>query len=79
MVEQVIRPTGLIDPVVRIEPAQGPGPRPPGRGQERARTRRAGPGHDADQTPGRRSFAVHEGARPALQVAATRNSTPSSG
>ena len=32
-VEQVIRPTGLVDPLVEIRPARSPGRRPPRRGQ----------------------------------------------
>ena len=69
VVEQVIRPTGLVDPIVRVEPARGrsrhssprSGPERPGR---------AGPDHDPHQAAGRGSVALPQGAGSALQVAA---------
>ena len=47
VVEQVIRPTGLIDPIVRVEPARGQVPALLERGQDARRQGRAGAGHDA--------------------------------
>jgi excinuclease ABC subunit B len=41
--EQVIRPTGLIDPAGRDPPGQAPGRRPPRRGQARSPTRAIAP------------------------------------
>ena len=49
VVEQVIRPTGLIDPEVHHQADQGPDRRPGARDQAADRARRAGPGHHADQ------------------------------
>jgi len=53
VVDQVIRPTGLVDPVVRVEAARGQVPGAPGRDQDAGRRRRARAGHDADQAAGR--------------------------
>ena len=49
VVEQIIRPTGLVDPEVDRQADQGPDRRPDRRDQHPHRARRAGPGHDADQ------------------------------
>ena len=72
VVEQVIRPTGLVDPVVRVEPARGQVPAPARRGQATGGPGRARPRHDAHQAARRGPVAVPEGARAALQVAALR-------
>ena len=53
VVEQVIRPTGLVDPKIVVEAAQGPDRRPDARDQDPGRARRAGAGHHADQEDGR--------------------------
>ena len=72
VVEQVIRPTGLIDPIVRVEPARGQVPALLGRGQEAGREGRARPGHDPDQAARRGPLALPQGAGAALQVAPLR-------
>ena len=52
-VEQVIRPTGLVDPRDRRQADQGPDRRPGARDPRARRAQRAGAGHDADQEDGR--------------------------
>ena len=52
-VEQVIRPTGLIDPPVEIRPARSPGRRPPERDQGGRAARLSHAGHGVDQAHGR--------------------------
>ena len=49
VVEQVIRPTGLVDPRGRHQADQGPDRRPAARDQAAGRARRAGAGHHAHQ------------------------------
>ena len=53
VVEQVIRPTGLLDPGDRGSPNQEPGRRPDGRNQASDREGPARAGHDAHQEDGR--------------------------
>ena len=53
VVEQVIRPTGLIDPAGDRQADQGPDRRPGGRDQDPRGTVGAGAGHHADQEDGR--------------------------
>ena len=53
VVEQVIRPTGLVDPEIDVQPAQGQVPHLLGADQGAGRARRARAGHDADQAAGR--------------------------
>ena len=57
VVEQVIRPTGLVDPIVRVEPARGQVPALLEEIKARAEPGRAGTGHHADQAAGRRPVA----------------------
>ncbi len=70
VVEQVIRPTGLVDPIVRVEPARGQVPALLGEVRTRAAQGRAGADHHADQAAGRGPVAIPQGAGPAVQVAA---------
>ena len=54
VVEQVIRPTGIVDPVVEVRPDARADRRPPQRGARHAcRAPRARPRHDADEEDGR--------------------------
>ena len=57
VVEQVIRPTGLIDPEIEVHPAQGQVPHLLAEIKERAESGRARAGHDADQAARRRPVA----------------------
>ena len=52
VVEQVIRPTGLVDPVIEVPPAPGAGAASAGKIKARGRARRARAGDDADQAAG---------------------------
>ena len=72
VVEQVIRPTGLVDPVLDIRPARGQVPRSARRNREAGRGQGAGAGHDADQAHGRGSDPLLARSRAALQMAALR-------
>ena len=61
-VEQLIRPTGIVDPPI-IGPADRGPDRRPARGDPRPRrARRARPGHDADQEDGRGPGRLPQGA-----------------
>ena len=63
VVEQLIRPTGVVDPRIDGPPDRGPDRRPP-RGDPRpGRARRARPRHDADQEDGRGPDRLPPGAR----------------
>ena len=70
VVEQVIRPTGLIDPRVRVEPARGQVPALLQEVKARAAKRRARADHHLDQAAGRGPVALPQGTGAALQVAA---------
>ena len=63
IVQQLIRPTGIVDPHDHGPPDRGPDRRP-ARGDPRPRrARRAGPRHDADQEDGRGPDRLPQGAR----------------
>ncbi len=53
VVEQIVRPTGLIDPSVEVKPTAGPDRRPPGADPHPGRARRARPRDHADEEDGR--------------------------
>ncbi len=53
VVEQIIRPTGLVDPEVEVRPTQGQVDDLIGEIKQVRRARRAGTGHHADQAHGR--------------------------
>jgi excinuclease ABC subunit B len=53
VVEQVVRPTGLVDPEVEVRPALHPGGRSAGGNPQARGGRRTGAGHHADQAHGR--------------------------
>ena len=57
--EQVIRPTGLIDPPVEVRPVKTPGRRPARRGAPGQQTRLSHARHHADQAHGRGPHRVH--------------------
>ncbi len=72
VVEQVIRPTGLVDPEIIVKPTKGQIDDLIARDPAAHRARRAGPGHDADQEDVRGPHrlparAGHPGALPALR------------
>ena len=52
VVEQVIRPTGLVDPEIRVKPSRGSDRRPAVRHQGPDQAQRAGAGHHPDQKDG---------------------------
>ena len=58
VVEQVIRPTGLLDPVIEVSPARGQVPHLLGADPRAGGRRRAGAGDDAHQAAGRRSVVL---------------------
>ena len=71
-VEQVIRPTGLVDPEVVVKPTEGQIDDLVHEIRERAESRRAGTGHHADQEDGRGPHGLpagagYPGALPALR------------
>ena len=72
VVEQVIRPTGLLDPVIEISPARGPGAAFARANPRAGRRRRTGAGHRPDQAAGRRPVVLSLPARRQVQVAAQR-------
>ena len=72
VVEQVIRPTGLLDPVVRVEPARGQVPALLEEARKRAAKGRARPRHHPDQAAGRGPDPLPQGARAQVQVAPLR-------
>ncbi len=63
VVEQIIRPTGLIDPPIEVRPVKGQVDDLLDEIRDRAVAQRAGAGHDADQADGRGPDAVLPGAR----------------
>ncbi len=63
VVEQIIRPTGLLDPVIEVRPGARPGGRSAGGDPRPGRAPRARAGHDAHQADGGRPDAVLPGAR----------------
>ena len=79
VVEQVVRPTGLLDPVIELSPARGPGAAPAGADQGARRRGRAGPRDDAHQTARRGPVELPHRARACSASGSTPNSTPSSG
>ena len=66
VVEQVIRPTGLVDPVIHVKPARGQVPDLLEEIKKRADAEGAHAGHDADQAAGRGPVAATS-ARPGLR------------
>ena len=72
VVEQVIRPTGLLDPVIEIHPARGQVPHLLEANHEACRRRRAHSGYHAHQTPGGRSIVLSRRTRRQMQMAAQR-------
>ena len=52
-VEQIVRPTGIVDPEIEVRETQQPDRRPDERDQAPGRGRRPRAGHDADQEDGR--------------------------
>ena len=72
VVEQVIRPTGLVDPIVRVEPARGQVPALLAEVKKRAAKGERSAHHDADQAAGRGPVTLSQGAGAAVQVAALR-------
>ena len=72
IVQQLIRPTGIVDPQI-IGPADRGPDRRPARGDPRpGRARRAGAGHDPDQEDGRGPDRLPQGARGQGPVPAQR-------
>ena len=61
VVEQIIRPTGLVDPEIFVHPATRPDPHLMGQDREAGGGRRAGAGDDADQAAGGGSVELSEG------------------
>ena len=59
VVEQVIRPTGLVDPEIVVHPAQGQVPHLLAAIKERVEQRRARARHDADQAARRRPVSAY--------------------
>ena len=78
VVEQIIRPTGLLDPGDRGAAGGEPGRRPAGRDPRARQARRARAGHHPDQAAGRGSDRVLRRARACACATCTPTSTPSS-
>ncbi len=55
IVEQIIRPTGLVDPIITLRPVQGPNRRPDQRNPHSRPRSRTHSGDDSDQADGRGS------------------------
>ena len=72
VVEQLIRPTGLLDPGDRDLAGTGAGAAPAGGDSPTGGGRRARAGHHLDQAPGRRPGGLFQQAGRPLQVAAQR-------
>ncbi len=72
VVEQVIRPTGLLDPVIEISPARGQVPHLLGQIRERSGAGRARAGNHAHQAPGRGPLVLPRRAGSEVQMAAQR-------
>ncbi len=79
VVEQVIRPTGLLDPTIEVRPARGQVADLLEQCQERAERRRARARHRAHQAPGRGSDATTCTSRACACATCTARSTRSSG
>ena len=79
IVEQVIRPTGLLDPRVEVRPVEGPDRRPYGGNPGPGPAERAGVGHYPYQEDGGGSDGVFPGRQYPGAVYARRRSRPSSG
>ncbi len=79
VVEQVIRPTGLIDPEIILKPTRGQIDDLMAEINARARTRRAGAGHHLDEEDGRGSHRLLARERRAGPVPALRGGYPASG
>ena len=79
VVEQIIRPTGLLDPEVRRPPDPGSDRRPDRRNPQAGRAGRAGVGHHPDQEDGGRPDRLLEGGRASASATSIRTSRPSSG
>ena len=69
-VEQVIRPTGLLDPEIEVAPARSQVPHLLEQIRQPGGRRRAGAGHDAHQAAGRRPGGLFQQAGRPLQMAA---------
>ena len=78
IVEQIIRPTGLIDPAVEMRPAQEPGRGPARRDPQARRARRPRARHDADQAHGRGAHDLLPGGRDPRALPALRDRRRSS-
>ena len=63
IVQQLIRPTGIVDPPVTDQADRGPDRRPARGDPDARRARRARAGHDADQEDGRGPDRLPQGAR----------------
>ncbi len=72
-VEQVIRPTGLLDPEIEVAPARSQVPHLLEQIREADGRRRAGVGYDAHEAAGGRLVGVFQQAGRPLQVAAQRS------
>ena len=79
VVEQIIRPTGLIDPPIEVRPVKGQVDDLLAEIRARVGARRAGARHDADQADGGGSDAVLPGARRRACATCTRTSRRWSG
>ena len=75
-VEQLIRPTGLIDPVCLVRPGREPGRRPARRMPRLRGARTAGAGHYAHQAHGRGPHRVHARGGRARALSAFRHRHP---
>ncbi len=78
VVEQVIRPTGLLDPVIEVLSGPRSGAALAGTNSPARGGRRAHAGHRADQAAGRRPFVLPHRARTSAASGCTASSTPSS-
>ena len=76
VVEQIIRPTGLVDPPIEIRPVKGQIDDLLARNSGARRTRRTRVGHHADQTHGRRSCGVLQRSRREMPLHALGNRDP---
>ena len=77
VIEQIIRPTGLLDPVVEVRPGKRPDRRSSGRMPSACRTKRTRAGDNSDQTHGRESERVFCRGRRQGQLSAQRYSSRS--
>ena len=79
VVEQIIRPTGLVDPEVEIRPIRGPDRRFAGGDPHPGGAQRAGSGHRAHQEDGRRSVRLLLRGRGEMPLHALRDRNPGAG